>query len=146
MEFPPVFTLANQTILSNSFAFERNDTQVELNLDNLDLSASYVYLAPDPGSGAFNSRREITLDARYQAAPNWALDLKWRRDLAAKDDVSASAGVEYGNECIRSRFSVSRRFTNSNSLPASTEFGFSVSLAGLGGSTEKWPAHKCVAP
>ena len=146
IEFPPYFSVANQTILSNSLNFERNDIQMGLNWDNLDLNASFVYLAADPGAGALTDRQELTVDGRYQFLPNWAVDFNWRRDLATDDNVSAAAGLEYGNECIRSRFSVSRRFTNSNSLPSSTEFGFTVSLAGLGGSTEKWPADQCSAP
>lgn len=146
ISLPPYFSLSNQTLLSNSFDLERNDIQVDLDLDRFDLSASYVFLAADPSVNLTQTQQEITLDGRYQAAPNWALDFKWRRNLQQADDVTAAAGIEYGNECIRTRFSVSRRFTNSNSLPASTEFGFSVSLAGLGGSTEKWPAQSCATP
>lgn len=144
IDFPPILRLSNQTLLSNSLAFERNDIQLELNFEKFELDASYVYLAPDATAGAPNLRQEVNLATRYQATPNWAMDLEWRRDLTADNNVSGLLGVEYGNECIRGRFSVSRRFTNSNTLPSSTEFGLTISLAGLGGATDTWPAHGCV--
>ncbi len=146
IDFPPYFSVSNQTILSNSFDFERNDIQMTLALDTFELDASYVYLSPDGSLTTGNGSQELRFEGRYQATPNWAIDVEWRRDLAGDDDVTAGAGIEYGNECVRSRFSVSRRFTNSNSLSESTEFGFTVSLAGLGGATEDWPAQNCVAP
>lgn len=140
IDFPPHFRLSNQTLLSSKFQLRRNDLQVDLDLDRWDMNASYVFVASDV---AQPERHELSVATRYQALPNWAIDLELRRDLNAADNVFGQAGIEFGNECIRSRFSVSRRFTNSNSLPASTEFGFSVALAGLGGSTETWPASGC---
>ena len=143
LDLPPYFSLSNQTLFDRQLAFSRNDIQATLKLDRFALDGSYVYLAADPTAGALVERHEFAFETRYQVTPNWTLDAEWRRDLTAGENVFAEAGIEYQNECLKTRFSASRKFTNSGTLPASTEFGLSVVLAGFGGSNDG-AARRCV--
>jgi LPS-assembly protein len=143
LDLPPIFELSNQSLFDADFAFSRNDVQASLELDRFELETSYVYLASDP-LNAIPSQHEINLKSRYKIDDNWAFDASWRRNLATGDNVSANAGLEYGNECIRTRFSVSRRFTESASLPPGTDFGLEVRLAGFGGGKDAFRGRNCV--
>ena len=143
LDLPPFFSLSNQTLFDRQFSFARNDIQASLRFDRFELDGSYVFLAADPPAGAAIDRREFAFTSRYAFGDNWVLDTQWRRDLLNGRNVFAEAGLEFQNECLKTRFSASRRFTNSGRLPASTEFGLSVVLAGLGGSGEG-SARKCI--
>ena len=143
LDLPPVLQVSNQSLFDEQLNFSRNDVQARLNFADFALDGSYVYLAADPAN-ASPKQHEVSLSSQYRFADHWSFDASWRRNLATGDNVSAIAGLEYGNECIRARFSVSRRFTNSTSLPPGTDYGLTVRLAGFGGGSQGFPARKCV--
>ncbi len=145
LDFSPYFNLSNQTLFDENLSFSRNDIQANVKLGALDMTANYVYLLPDITASSFQKRHEITLNTDYRLNQNWSFGATYRRNLATARDVERKLRISYGNECISTDFSVSRRFTNSNSIPPSTEIGLSISLAGLGGTDQAWPAHKCRA-
>lgn len=143
LDFPPYLQISNQSLFDNGLNFSRNDVQAGLRLDDLTLDASYVFLAEDPIAST-QEQHEILLSSKYRFADHWALDATMRRNLATGENVTAIGGLEYGNECVRARFSVSRRFTNSSTLPPGTDYGLTVRLAGFGGGTIQFPAQSCV--
>ncbi len=145
LDFPPFFSLSNQTLFDNNLAFSRNDIQANMRFGDFGLSANYVYLLPDVSANSLQKRHEITLNSDYKINDNWSLTASYRRDIASAKDVKQDLTLSYGNECITTDFSVSRNFTNSNNIAPSTEFGLSVSLAGFGGSGQARPAHQCRA-
>lgn len=143
LAFPPYFNLSNQTLFNNNLSFSRNDIQASVNYKDLGLTANYVYLLPDVTANSFIKRHEITLNSNYKLNDNWTIGAAYRRNIASGKDVSRDLTISYGNECILADFSVSRRFTISNNIPPSTEFGFSISLVGFGGNEQPRPAHGC---
>jgi len=145
LDFAPNFSLSNQTLFNDNLSFSRNDIQASFKVGDFGMDVNYVFLLPDTTAQSFQKRHEITLDTNYRINDNWGLGLTYRRNLATQQDVERNLKLTYGNECIFTDFSVSRRFTNSNNVPPSTEFGLSVSLAGFGGSSRAWPAHKCTS-
>jgi len=145
LDFPPFFSLSNQTLFDNNLEFSRNDIQANMKFGDLGLTANYVYLLPDITANSLQKRHEITLNSNYKINDNWSLTASYRRDIATANDVKQDLTLTYGNECITTDFSVSRNFTNSNNIAPSTEFGLSVSLAGFGGSGQARPARQCRA-
>ncbi len=143
LDFPPYLQISNQSLFDNGLNFSRNDVQVGLKLEDVTLDASYVFLAEDPIAST-QEQHEILLSSKYRFADHWALDASMRRNLATGENVRAIGGLEYGNECVRARFSVSRRFTNSSTLPPGTDYGLTVRLAGFGGGSIEFPAQSCV--
>ena len=143
LDFPPYFNLSNQTLFNNSLDFSRNDIQARMKLGGFDMNANYVFLLPDVTSNSLQKRHEITLNTGYRINDNWSLAATYRRNLATGNDVERNLKLSYGNECITTDFSVSRRLTNSNNVPSSTEFGLSVSLAGIGGSGTGYKRQQC---
>ena len=141
--FPPYFNLSNQTLFNDNLSFSRNDIQASASYKDFDVSANYVYLLPDVTANSFIKRHEITLEADYKLDENWSISGSFRRNIATGKEVSRDLKLTYGNECITTDFSLSRRFTISNNIPPSTELGFSISLVGFGGNEQARPAHKC---
>lgn len=141
---PPSVNLINRALFDPDLTFSRAESRLSLNFERWQLEGSYVFLAPDVQAGALSERHEMSLNGRYQFQDNWALKGEWRRELDLGSDIYASAGLEYGNECIDMSFSVSRTFTTSNNVPPATRYSLRVRLAGLGSeASKKWPARKC---
>lgn len=144
-EFAPNYSIVGRFLFDDQFDFKRSDTQFNLNFDKWDLSGSVVYLAPDILALSSEERSEATIRTTYRFADNWEIDSKWRRNLLENRDVFAGIGLTYGNECIEIGLSLSRRFTNSNTVTPSTDIDLTIELAGFGGfSPNKWPAARCI--
>lgn len=145
LDLPPYFQLSNQTLFDETFTFFRNDVQAELTLDKFDASLSYIYLIPDQQTGGAALSQEITTSAVYRFHPNWAAEGLWQRDIEAGRNVRMAGALTFKNECLNLKFSVSRRFTESSNVPASTEFGLVLGFVGLGSPSEDaGPAAGCI--
>lgn len=148
LNFGSVFSVVNRALFDTDLTFNRNEFVMNYEADRGALRAAYVYLAAgeNPYYGAQPETNEFGLDARYRVLPNWQVRGLWRYDVATGANLRAGGGLTYGNECAEFDLSVSRRYTSSTNVPPSTSFGFSVRLAGLGGSSgHKWPERVCVA-
>lgn len=148
VNFGTQFSLVNRALFDTDFSFNRNEFSMTYAVERGALRAAYVYLADgyNPYYGEQPETNEFGLDARYRMLPNWEVRGLWRYDVAAGANLRAGGGVTYGNDCAEFDLSVSRRYTSSTNVPPSTSIGFSVRLAGLGGSSErKWPAGVCAA-
>ncbi|MER2508530.1 LPS assembly protein LptD [Amaricoccus sp.] len=148
VNFGTALSLVNRALFDTDFSFNRNEFAMTYEQDRGALRAAYVYLAEgyNPYYGAQPETNEFGLDARYRVMPNWEVRGLWRYDVVTGANLRAGGGLTYGNDCAEFDLSVSRRYTSSTNVPPSTSVGFSVRLAGLGGSSErKWPAGVCAA-
>ncbi len=148
LDFGTTLSLVNRAMFDTDLTFTRDEFAMNYTVDRGSLRAAYVYLAQgdNPYYGEQPETNEFGLDARFRVAPNWEVSGLWRYDVAENANLRTGAGVTYGNDCALFDLSISRRYTSSTNVPASTSIGFSVRLAGLGGSDDwKWPANVCVA-
>ena len=144
VDLPPYLRLSNQTLFDEQLDFFRNDVQARVAYKDGSVAVSYVYFDPDPSSG-LTQRHEFSLNGGYQMTPNWRLSANWRRDLQTGRNVTAGAGLEFANECIKAEISASRRFTKSSNVPSSTEYGFAIGFVGLGIAPEDGgPRSACI--
>jgi LPS-assembly protein len=145
LELPSDVRLVNRFLFDDEFRFSRNEASLDLSLQNLMLETSYTYLAEDVTAGADEERHEFAINSAYQFDPNWSVTGEWRRNVDTAKNIFAKAGIAYENECVKVDLSVSRRFTTSNEVPPSTDFGLRVGLTGLGSSASKRkPADRCI--
>ena len=125
------FTFNGRTL----FDYNTNPTRAAARLgwenDIIDLSAAYIWQAADPTESRPNSVSEWTLDSKLQLAPAWMINLETRYDLSNDQPAFAGIGTQYKNECLTVELSVSRRYTSSTTVNASTSYGLSVSLNGF---------------
>lgn len=131
----------------NTGDFRRADLEFAIQTDRFDLETSYVFLASDTEDLSLNQlpeRQEIAFDGRYRLARHWEVEAGFRYDIAESRASLASAGVTYGNECIRVGLAASRRYTETDEVPSSTNIALTVNLAGLGSkSDDNWPSRRC---
>ncbi len=86
-----------------------------------------------------NARLSDWLDSVRLDMPNgltfpsdWTASFDWQYDLTADSTRAAGIGFAYRTECITVDLSLSRRFTSSANVQATTDFGLVVSLDGIG--------------
>lgn len=143
-ELPQKIRFTNRFLFDENLNIKRLESDLTLNRDSWDIGGAFIHLAPDPLAGSPVARTEGTLNGAYRFADNWEASAGWTRDFISGSDVTASAGLTYGNECIEIGLSLSRRFTSSINVPTATDVNLVIELAGFGGiSQNKWPASRC---
>lgn len=144
LEFPPHYTLTNRFLFDENLTIKRAEVDFDTAHENWNFGGTFVYLSPDPLAGSSIERGEGTIRGQYRFSPNWEFDMNWTRDFVSGKSVTAGAGLNYGNECIQVELSLTRRFTTSLSVPATTNFGLVIQLAGFGGnSQDRWSTARC---
>ncbi|UMA66311.1 LPS assembly protein LptD [Roseivivax marinus] len=106
----------------------------------VDLGASYILVARDPGENRDSATSEWSFDGGYDLPGDWSGEAEGRYDLVDDRFARAGLGLTYENECVSARFTVSRRFASSTNLEPSTDFGLTVALKGFstGGSAKEY--------
>lgn len=125
-------TLTNRSLFDDSFNFAKSETQVAWRGDNISATGSYIWVVADPAEGRSGDTSELNFDAAYGIDRYWTVSLNGSYDGNTNRATKAGLGVGYQNECVNVDFSVSRRFTSSTNVTASTDYGFKVSLNGFG--------------
>jgi LPS-assembly protein len=132
-----------RSLIGESGEVTRGEMRVDLARARLDLSGALVWARADEAEDRAIDTREVSFASRYRFNGNWTGKATGRYDLAAERGTLAGFGVEYRTECVLVDFSLSRRFTSSSSVAASTDFGLSVDLIGFGGANVPGPARQC---
>ncbi len=111
--------------------------------ENLTVSSGYYWNIADPEAGQDDDISEWTIDGSWQMTDNWTGRFGLRQDFIAGRASRANLGLEYRNECILVDLSLSRWYSDSTSLDATTQVGLAVDLLGFGGSGAPGPARRC---
>jgi LPS-assembly protein len=119
------------------------ETRVDIARDRFGIAGSYIWAIADPTENRTSPISELTFDTRYQFTSGWTGKLTGRYDFEADQGTIAGLGLEFKNECIAVDLSLSRRFTSSTSVQATTDFGLSVDLIGFGSGTAAGPSRQC---
>ncbi|MEM9047865.1 MAG: LPS assembly protein LptD [Pseudomonadota bacterium] len=136
LSLAPYASFVGRVLLRDDFEFDRNEFRLDLAYGDAEFTGSYVYLSQDILGGALEEREEGSVFAGYRLSPNWRLAGGMTYDIQNSDFVRARAAITWANDCVEVDFSVSRRFTSSSEVDASTSFGLQVRLAGLGAATK----------
>lgn len=136
--------LSLRTLLDSKVAVNKAEARALWMNSYSGLSASYVWLGQDPAESRNTTISEWTLDGHYRFAQHWTGATEWRYDVAADKLAEAKLGVNYRNECVNLNLSLSRRFTTSSNVEASTSVDFTVNLTGFSsGKTDKSYTRSC---
>ncbi len=125
-------TLTNRSLFDDQFSFSKSETQLAWASEKVSASASYIWVVNDPDEGRTDNINEFNFDASYRFTDHWTASFNGRYDGNTNQATRAGLGLQYQNECLNLNLSVSRRFTSSTNVAASTEFGLGVSLNGFG--------------
>ena len=125
-------TLTNRSLFDNSLNFSKSETQVAWQGDKIAASGSYIWVVADADEERTTDTAELNFDAAYMFNQNWTASINGSYDGNTNETTKAGFGLAYVNECLNVDFSVSRRFTTSANVNASTDYGLKVSLNGFG--------------
>ncbi len=145
LDFRDSIRFLGRSVFDDGLRFKQSEFGFDYATTTGSVAAIYTYREEDdrPDFGFQPETNEFAIEADYRVAANWGVRGNWRYDLATDNNISAGAGITYGNECAVLDLSVSRRFTSSDNVPPATSIGFSVRLAGLGSDSGEWPARQC---
>jgi LPS-assembly protein len=136
-------SLTNRLVFDDDLSVTRGEMRLDVERERFAVSSSLIWLEADETEDRDERVAELVFDGRYDISPAWTGRLTTRYDVL--DDRAASAGLSmaYRNECLKVDLSLSRRFTSSSSVQATTDVGLSVELLGFGGATRPGPARAC---
>ena len=125
--------LSNRSLFSEELDFTLSETRLNWSKDTFGLSSSFIFAQPEPAEDREDPLSELTLDAYYALNERWTANSDFRYDFEQGRAARVGVGLDYSNECLDLSLSLSRRYATSTSVDPTTEFGFRVSLAGVGG-------------
>lgn len=147
LDLEPGLAIINRSLFGSDLDFRRNEFGFAYETAQAGLRATHIFLAADasnPTLGPQPETSEFAVAGRIRPHPNWEFRADWRYDAVESRNLRAGAGITYGNECAEFDVSVSRRFTSSDNVPASTTIGFGLRLAGLGAADgAAWATRVC---
>lgn len=123
----------SRSLFDTDIQFTLSETRLEWQSDRLHLGTNYLFARPEPSEDRDVSLSEWSFDGRYEIDDRWSANADWRYDFNADRATRTGVGLGYRSECIDFSVSLSRRFADSSSVDATTQFGFRVSLTGIGG-------------
>ncbi|MCG7492301.1 LPS assembly protein LptD [Thalassobius sp. Cn5-15] len=138
------FDLSARTLFDSDLSANKAEARLNWQSKDAGLSASYVWLGRDTVEQRADVISEWVLDGRYRFAQHWIASTEWRYDVAGDSLDEASLGLNYRNECVDLNLSLSRRFTSSTNVDASTSIDFTVNLTGFSsGKTDRSYTRSC---
>ncbi len=143
LEFGDVLRIRNRALFDDDLDFTSNEMALFWNAGNARLSSRYTWLESDVDEGRPQDTGELLVNAGYRFDSDWTAGLNWRYDFAESEPRRAGLRLGFENECVDMEFTVSSRFTSNETLAASTEFGFTVGLNGIGGREGRNRARAC---
>ena len=126
-------SLVSRLLFDESVKFTLTETRGDWQTERFGLSSSYIFADPEPAEGRNVPLSEWSFDGSFNVTQAWTAKTNWRYDFNADKATRAGIGLGYQNECVNLELSLSRRFATSTSIDPTTDFGFRVSLNGVGG-------------
>lgn len=123
-----------RTLLDDQFRAGKAEVSALWSLENLDLTANYVWLPADTDEDRSGAVSEWRVDADYDINDHWSIGVDGRFDVIAEQPARAGLRLSWQNECLRLALSASRRYVSSTTVEPSTDYDLSFDLLGFGTS------------
>ena len=144
LTLPGGLALDTRALFDNRFDFDKTEARLTWTNSEIDLTAAYHWLPSDPTRDRLEPASEWSVDATYQIDDHWMVSFDGRYDVASDTPRRAGLGLAWQNECVTVDLSVSRRYTSSDTVAPTTDYGFSVSLSGFSaGRSNPGPSRSC---
>lgn len=126
--------LMNRSLFDERLNFTLSESRIDWTTDRFRVGSSFIYAVPEPAEGRLDQLSEWTFDGSYALNDRWTASADWRYDFTAGRAARTGIELGYRNECIDVSFSVTRRYAATTAVDPTTDFGFRVSLIGVGQS------------
>jgi LPS-assembly protein len=135
--------LTNRLVFDDSLSITKAEFRVNLEQEKYNVASSFIMMKADASESRDDDVSELTFDGSYRFGSNWQGSFAARYDFETDRAARAGLNLAYSTECLKLNMSLSRRFTSTSSLNASTSFGLSVDLLGFGGKGSTGKARSC---
>lgn len=134
--------LANRSLFDEDIDFTLSETRIDWQAERFGLGSSYIFAVPEPAEGRLTRLSEWSFDGNYDLNDRWTANADWRYDFTTGRAARVGLGLDYRSECVDLNLSIARRYADSNAVDPTTEFGFRVSLVGVGGNDGSKPRRR----
>ncbi len=135
MQMNSNLAIASRSLFDDNVAVTLSETRIDWASQTASVGSSYIFAAPEPAEGRLERLSEWSFDGSLAITENWTASTDWRYDFRAGRAAKAGLGLNFTNECVEIDLSVSRRYATSSSVTPTTDFGFRISLNGVGGAS-----------
>ena len=136
--------IASKQVYSKNFSLKRSDTSLKLTKPRYQINTSLINLVSDPSEGTSADLKELTLNLNSSLTQNWSGKIGLRRNMVDNENINASMGFNFRNECIDIDLSLSRRNTATNLLPKDSRIDLVVNFGNIGAKYNKAKKSRCV--
>jgi len=144
LALPQGISVAARSVISDTFVPTLTAARLKWHDDEINLEASYIWQIADPYLGRSDDVSEWSLDTDVRINDAWTASFDTQYDAIQNTPTRAGLGLQWKNECMVVDLSVSRRFTSSDSVEASTDYGLAVTLNGFStGRSGKTATAQC---
>lgn len=112
-----------------TFELRRNELKIGANIANLSATASYAYIAAQPGYGFNRDRQEVSGTASLKFNDNWRVFASGTYNIQDSELTRNALGFGYSDECFIYTMTFSQIRENGET---ENRFGFNISLRTLG--------------
>jgi len=141
---PQGIRFEGRSLFSDAFVPSHTTARLRWVDDGFDVTAAYIWQVADPALGRDNDVSEWALDTTFDLGAAWTANLDTRFDVTQSTPTRAGIGLQWQNECMIVDLSISRRFTTSSTVDASTDYGLAVTLNGFStGRTGNTATARC---
>jgi LPS-assembly protein len=120
-----------RVLVNDDLETTRGAGRIGWRTSDVTLDAAYIWQAADSTENRPDTVSEWTLETAVQLNDAFKISADARYDIANDTPATAGMGIEWRNECVTVDLSVSRRFTSSDTIDPSTDYGLSVALNGF---------------
>ena len=124
-------TITARGLWDKAYEVSKAEVRGDWRRDDFSLMGSYLWLQEDAAENRSDETNELWLDGSYAINGNWTAAANVRYDIADDRATRAGLGLTYQNECVTLNLSMNRRFTSTESVEPTTDFGFTLSLNGF---------------
>ncbi len=144
ISFQKDLAIASKQVYSKNFSLKRSDTSLKITKNRYQINTSLVNLISDPSEGTSADLKELILNFNSSLTKNWSSKIGVRRNMVDNENINASVGLNFKNECIDIDLSLSRRNTATNLLPKDSRIDLVVNFGNIGSSYGNSKTSKCV--
>ena len=132
LSFGESLDLTARSIVGGGLDTKKSEARIAYATDRMSLEGSYVWLDGEPQENRFRDTHELIVDGDLRLSRHWLGSFEAQYDFNQDRAAEAGLGLTYRTECIEIELTLSRRFTETETIDPATNFGFEVSLAGFG--------------
>ena len=136
--------IASRQVYSKNFTLKRSNTSLKLKKARYQVNTSLTNLVSDPSEGTTADLKELILNVNSSLTKNWSGSLGLRRNMVNNEDVNASLGFNFRNECMDITLLLARRNTTTSLLPKDSRIDLVVNFGNIGSKYNNTKMSKCV--